>query len=348
MTAVLKYRVQSGDSLSAIANAINRSEGVRWQTIETANGLADANLISVGQLLMIPYNDGSGSWNYEVQAGDSLSAIANAINGCAGVTWMAIATANPGLDPDLIHPGQLIVIPAQDVVDSTSGQTQSNATSDTPAVDAETIGYWDWTWSNSVALPGANIGIAFSGWADVDKAISDSARCQQGLSGRKYISLGGGSETTGAFSQAFLEQINSAIHAGRFAGYEGLAYDIETGDSGLAEAFATSFATAKAAGFEVLVTISHSSPYGIADGATLMQGFFGDSNIDYLSPQLYTSGQEAQNDYADPALSWSHYSTAKARIIPSLVSASYYPDAVEYFASQGVTLSGYIQWKQVG
>ena len=79
-----------------------------------------------------------------------------------------------------------------------------------------------------------------------------------------------------------------------------------------------------------------------------MNSFITDSNIDILSPQLYTTGEEPENDYTtSQGVTWESYKTAKAAIVPSLVSSTYYPDAQTYFAQQGVTLKGYIQWKQV-
>jgi len=97
----------------------------------------------------------------------------------------------------------------------------------------------------------------------------------------------------------------------------------------------------------VFVTVPHSQPYDIDDAAILMQTIFADPNVDYLSPQLYSRGTEATNDYYFIGTPWTAYATSKAPIVPSVVAASYYPDAVRYFAANGVTLTGYIQWKQV-
>jgi len=110
--------------------------------------------------------------------------------------------------------------------------------------------------------------------------------------------------------------------------------------------FQQSFAACKGKGLLVLVTISHSQPYGVSDAAILMKSILADPNVDYLSPQLYSSGYEADNDFAFIGTPWSAYATTKARIVPSIVTGSYYPDAVRYFAANGVTLTGYIQWKQ--
>lgn len=339
MSQSLKYTVQSGDSLSEIAANINASAGIGYQDIVTANGLADANAIQVGQSLKIPFTDKAGQWIYVVMSGDNLSAIADSINASQGVTWQEIATANNDLDPDSIQVGQVLTIPKE-------GE-QITPTEPVDLPEAEYIGYWDWTYETSQPLVGANIGIAFSGWGNVGDAVSQSAHLKDQLLGEKFLSLGGGDKKTGPFTQAFLQEIEQAITDGTFAGYDGLAYDIEVGESGLADAFAQSFSTAQAHGFKVLVTISHSAPYDIDDAADLMKGFFPDTNIDYMSPQLYTNGKETENDYADPLLSWAAYADCKSKVIPSIVTASMYPDAEQYFAEQGVTTHGYIQWQQV-
>ena len=82
------------------------------------------------------------------------------------------------------------------------------------------------------------------------------------------------------------------------AGYVGICYDIEEGEAGLASGFAKSFATAKAAGLNVLVTTSHQAPYGVSDGANVMRAIFASPDVDYVSPKLYTTGEETANDFA--------------------------------------------------
>lgn len=176
-------------------------------------------------------------------------------------------------------------------------------------------------------------------------ALQQSAAVLDSVPEVRYLTLGGGNQN-GAFTQSALQAITAAIEAGQFAAYAGVAYDVEEGDSGLGAAFAASFAAAKAQGLKVLVTVSYSEPYGISDAASLMQGFFADDNIDYLSPQLYTSGTETQNDYTAVGVSWEKYTTTKASVTPSIVQADMYADAQNYFAQQGVTLGGFVQWSQ--
>jgi len=151
----------------------------------------------------------------------------------------------------------------------------------------------------------------------------------------------------GIFTASALANIDAAISANELKGWQGVVYDIEEGDSGLAAAFKASFANSKAKGLSVLVTTSHSRPYGITDGSQLMTGFFADSNIDYISPQLYTSGTEGANDFIAVGTMWKEYAKSKAKIVPSIVLGSRdFPTAQAYFANVGVTLAGYVQWTQ--
>jgi len=213
------------------------------------------------------------------------------------------------------------------------------------STNGEDIGFWWWTWGSGASVPAStNIGIAFSGWVDPAKALSDSKAIMGRLPGTKYISLGGGN-ANGHWSSSALQTINAAINRGDFSGYGGLVYDIEEGDNGLSSLFQQSFQAAKSKGFKVLVTISHSAPYGFGDAGSLMQTFFGDRNVDILSPQLYTSGTEGQNDYTTSGgVGWAQYKNFHGAVVPSIVRASLYDSARTYFSQQGVTITGFIQW----
>lgn len=143
-----------------------------------------------------------------------------------------------------------------------------------------------------------------------------------------------------------MNSIKSAIYAGSFDGYNGIVFDIEEGDAGLLNAFNSCFSAAKSHSLKVLVTVSHSAPYGISDAAFLMRAFFTNSQIDYISPQLYASGYESGNDYSTVAgVNWNEYANSKAPVIPSIVISNYYNDAENYFRGQGVETLGYVQWK---
>ena len=116
-TSYETYTVQPGDTLGRIA----ATYGTTVDAIVQANGLADPNLISVGQQLIIPVPGGAGvsapqvaapapapgapgPTTYTVQPGDTLSAIASR----HGSTVSQLASLN-GLDnPNLLSVGQVL------------------------------------------------------------------------------------------------------------------------------------------------------------------------------------------------------------------------------------------------
>jgi len=224
-----------------------------------------------------------------------------------------------------------------------SGSLCGYLTSTSPA---SVVGFYWWNWdSGTPGYPsGTNLGVAFTGYSDPSSALSGSAGLA--LPGLKYIALGGGN-SAGDWTSSVLTSITNAINDNSFSGYHGIVFDVEQGDSGLAGQFETAFQAAHSKGLSVLVTISHSAPYGISDAASLMSNFLSSSNIDYISPQLYTSGTETSNDYTTAAgVNWSSYASSVARVVPSIVTANLYSSAQSYFSSQGVSLQGYIQWAQ--
>lgn len=104
-TAQTQYVVKPGDTLYRIANLY----GVSVASIVSANNIANPNLIHPNQVLVIPASAPTqATTRYTVQAGDTLYRIAARY----GVTVSAIATANNIANPNLIRPGQVLVIPA--------------------------------------------------------------------------------------------------------------------------------------------------------------------------------------------------------------------------------------------
>lgn len=187
--------------------------------------------------------------------------------------------------------------------------------------------------------------------------------------GKPFITLGGGNEN-GQWSKKVIANIITAITSGSFSAYAGIVFDIENTNGGAGNTdFEPMFAVAKTAGFVVIVTVSHTGGiyFYIADPPGLMQAFFSSSNIDYLSPQLYgTDTTITQNDYTPsnnwdgpPTVNWSAWQDCKPIVIPSILYASYYPDAVATFntvnntttntpqLTQKIPLAGFIQWNQV-
>ena len=101
-TAEQSYTVKKGDTLSKIAAQF----GTTYQKLASYNGIANPNVISVGQVIKIP---GSGTRTYTVKAGDSLWAIADKQLG-DGSRYNEIKTMN-GLTSNTIHAGQILKLP---------------------------------------------------------------------------------------------------------------------------------------------------------------------------------------------------------------------------------------------
>lgn len=118
------YVVQWGDTLFSIAVRFNTTV----QAIAQANNISNPNLIFAGQTLIIPTggtvpptappSTPGGTVIYTVQPGDYLAKIARQFN----TTVSAIVAANNIPNPNLIFPGQQLVIP-------TGGTTPPPATS---------------------------------------------------------------------------------------------------------------------------------------------------------------------------------------------------------------------------
>lgn len=95
------YIVQSGDTLSGIASMY----GTTYQHLAEINGIANPNLIHVGQEIRIDGTAPSTSAEYyTIQPGDTLSGIAANY----GTTWQWLAEVNGISDPNLIFPGNTI------------------------------------------------------------------------------------------------------------------------------------------------------------------------------------------------------------------------------------------------
>jgi LysM repeat protein len=107
-----KHVVSPGDTLSALAQVYVVTVG----EIVEANGIENPNLIIVGQELIIPGGGGeepeqpaAPAEPYRVQAGDTLSGIANRF----GMATAELASANRLADPSYLRVGQKLTIPAR-------------------------------------------------------------------------------------------------------------------------------------------------------------------------------------------------------------------------------------------
>jgi nucleoid-associated protein YgaU len=114
MAKLTVVTVQPGDSLWKLASQ-RLGSGRRWQELLSINpGLRDPNVIKVGSQLVLPASVAPlrTTTMYTVRNGDTLWAIAQTHLG-HGAFWACIARANPAVrDANLIHEGQVLVIPS--------------------------------------------------------------------------------------------------------------------------------------------------------------------------------------------------------------------------------------------
>lgn len=145
------------------------------------------------------------------------------------------------------------------------------------------------------------------------------------------ITIGGG---TIAWTADSINKIIVALNSNQFSKYAIIIYDIEVGVSGLSSNFEQMFAATKAAKIGCYVTVSHSSPFGFSDSLQIMIGFFASSNIDVISPQLYTEDFGVLNEYTESSyMTWTQFSqyyqnraNPNLQIIPSILSNTSYPN----------------------
>jgi nucleoid-associated protein YgaU len=116
--------VAAGDTLWAIAEKYYGS-GYNWVDIAQANNLANPNLIAAGQTLNLPDVEPKmvttatemastdtpiSGGTYTVVRGDNLWEIAVRAYG-DGYKWVEIAQENKLANPDIIHAGNILVLP---------------------------------------------------------------------------------------------------------------------------------------------------------------------------------------------------------------------------------------------
>ncbi len=100
--ASFQHAVVNGESLWKIS----QSYGTTMGAIINANNLSNPDLIYPGQVLIIPEQEGPASTKYTVKAGDTLWKIAQQF----GVDTYEIAWVNGMANPDLIYPGQVLLL----------------------------------------------------------------------------------------------------------------------------------------------------------------------------------------------------------------------------------------------
>lgn len=112
---------------------------------------------------------------------------------------------------------------------------------------------------------------------------------------------------------------------------------------------------AKDNGLINIVTTSHSGPYNMeGNGATsLVKLWCADANIDYISPQLYSSGLETEAEFAETnnckkqGCTWDLYINSKPKFLPSIIAANQFQAVSDWFWDRYEIHSvGYIEWAQ--
>ncbi len=97
------YIVKKGDTLFDIAKMYNTTP----EAIADLNGIADINSIEPGQILKMPTGDYMSAIDrYTVRNGDSLWKIAKRF----GTTVVDLINLNKLTTPDLIYPGQILIL----------------------------------------------------------------------------------------------------------------------------------------------------------------------------------------------------------------------------------------------
>ena len=112
------YVVEEGDTLAEIA----ADHGVSTQELADANDIANPNRIYVGQVLVIPGEQGSPDQTHTVAYGDTLGTIAWQY----GTSVSRITDANGISNPNRIFPGQILVIPSGDPSAPYSGEPRTH------------------------------------------------------------------------------------------------------------------------------------------------------------------------------------------------------------------------------
>ncbi|MCR5524295.1 MAG: LysM peptidoglycan-binding domain-containing protein [Lactobacillus sp.] len=215
------YTVQSGDTLSGIANKF----GTNYESLASLNNISNPNRIYVGQVLKLSANSSTASsvyqtttnvtpaGSYSVKAGDSLSAIAARY----GMSYETLARLNNISNPNRIYVGQVLRL------GSGSTSTVSNAVNHSTASAA---GSYTVKSGDSLSAIAARYGMSYETLARLNN-ISDPNRIYVG----QTLNLG----TSGYTSHRYAASSSS----------NGGSYTIQAGDtlSAIAARYGMSYET---------------------------------------------------------------------------------------------------------
>ena len=213
------YTVQSGDTLSGIANKF----GTNYESLANLNNISNPNRIYVGQVLKLSANSNTASsahqattnatpaGSYSVKDGDSLSAIAARY----GMSYETLARLNNISNPNRIYVGQVLKL--------SSGSTVSNVVNHSTASAA---GSYPVKSGDSLSAIAARYGMSYETLARLNN-ISDPNRIYVG----QTLNLG----TSGHTSHHYTASSSS----------NGGSYTIQAGDtlSAIAARYGMSYET---------------------------------------------------------------------------------------------------------
>jgi len=242
-------------------------------------------------------------------------------------------------------------------------------------------GYWEQTWDEkairSTSTNSCVWHLSFSGWNTIKLALANAKPIVAG--GKNFLTLGGSNEkvpANGVWTQGHVTRAISDLWRVVDKKYDGIAFDIEHVEGSSEVDFSALFAATKKKNLIVLVTVSHSAPYKSRtgdvgyqvdrygkytkylqehqpsttfNGKSLMETLLADDNIDYMSPQVYTTGYETSPDTKDYSsrngLAWSKWAEHKSnwKFVPSVPNNSQYQKVVNAFSN--LSVYGTIQWQ---
>lgn len=205
-------------------------------------------------------------------------------------------------------------------------------------------GFYDKTYDTGITPPSdTNVMVSFCGAFPNNPTYPTCSDGPINKAANNWASYGGGNDA-GSWSDANIESVIGFIPTITTLGYTGVVLDIEQSSEVISIArWNELYSAIKDANLVLCVTTSHFQPYGILENAAeLVSDWLQSTLIDYLSPQLYTSGNQKANSWQDFN---SAYKTSVPKVIPSIVQSTYYATVPVTVTSQLPNAVGYIQWQ---
>jgi hypothetical protein len=213
-----------------------------------------------------------------------------------------------------------------------------------PNTPSNISGYYNWTWSGAGSgnpTGDWNIGVLFGGEDPVTAITNNISNSYKITAPLKYLNLGGGGSDKNGWDLSSINYVNNNLQKIKANNWNGICFDIEicTPNVSFVDSFKQCFANCKLNGLNVLVTTSGVLPYsckiGSGQGNDLVNSWINDSNIDYISPQMY-GADGTTLELAD----LTQFINAKAKIIPTIPYAKDW-DSIQ---NLGMKPFGYIVW----